>query len=337
LEHAYSQHRPELLIVNGLAGWNEVQMGSIDFQIAALHGGTDATAAEHAYVPLGNAASPLLPAREIPRVALPRTEQDTVSLSGTLLPQQRQANAPSRGNAQPASFPLLSQTTTFPPSQDTAAPAAAVETSVPEPAAVNAIASSATQSPVAAATANAEAAASSASASSAAPAQQTLQQLDRVLQQLGIDPQTLSLISREGMLNWVNDPAALRQIVQTVQSAANSAQANGAVGAANPAQNTTQRAISGANQNQVASQTRNLTQAPAQAANLASSNASPAGSANTNALQQSAATAQQNAAAVMQFQQLENSLAPSVVPETQPPANPSGSSTPQGQLLNVSA
>ena len=309
-------------------------MGSIDIQNAALHGGTDATAAEHTYVPLGHAASPLLPAREIPPDGLPRTEQDTVSLSGTLLPQQRQANAPSRGNAQPASFPLLSQTTTFPPSQD---PGAAVETSAPTPAAVNATAISAGQSPVAAATANADAAASSASASSAAPAQQTLQQLDRVLQQLGIDPQTLSLISREGMLNWVNDPAALRQIVQTVQSAANSAQANGAIGAANPAENTTQRAISGANQNQLASQTQYLMQAPAQAANLASSNASPAGSANTNALQQSAATAQQNAAAVMQFQQLENSLAPSGVQETQPAPNPNGSATPQGQLLNVSA
>ncbi len=307
-------------------------MGSIDFQIAALHGGTDATAAEHAYVPLGNAASPVLPAREIPPVALPRTEQDTVSLSGTLLPQQRQANAPSRGNAEPASFPLLSQTTTFPPSGESGA---AVEPSAPASAAVNAIAISAAQSPVAAATSNADATASSASASSgssAAPAQQTLQQLDRVLQQLGIDPQTLSLISREGMLNSVNDPAALRQIVQTVQSAANSA-----VGAANPAQNTAQRSINGANQNQVASQTRNLTQASAQSANLVSAGASAAGSANTNALQQSAATAQQNATAAMQFQQLENSLAPSVVQEAEPAANPIGSATPQGQLLNVSA
>jgi hypothetical protein len=332
LEHAYPSHRPEPLIVHDLTGWNEVQMGSIDFQIAALHGGTDATAAEHAYVALGPAASPVLPAREIPPATLPRTEQDTVSLSGTLLPQQRQANAPSRGHTQPASFPLLSQTTTFPPTEDSGAE---VETSAPTSAAVNAMAIPAAQSPVAAATANADAAASSAnasSASSAAPAQQTLQQLDRVLQQLGIDPQTLSLISREGMLNWVNDPAALRQIVQTVQSAANSA-----IGAANPAQSTTQRAINGANQSQVESQTRNLTQASAQGANLPSAGTPPAGSANTNALQQSAATAQQNAAAAIQFQKLENSLAPSGVLETQPAASPSGAATLQGQFLNVSA
>src|SRR5271154_747279 len=309
-------------------------MGSIDFQIAALHGGTDATAAEHAYVPLGDAASPLLPAREIPPDGLPRTEQDTVSLSGTLLPQQRQANAPSRGNAQPASFPLLSQTTTFPPSQD---PGAAVETSAPTPAAVNATAISAGQSPVAAATANADAAASSASASSAAPAQQTLQQLDRVLQQLGIDPQTLSLISREGMLNWVNDPAALRQIVQNVQAAASTSQQNDAVGAANPTRSAAQSSVASANQDQIQPQTLSQPQAAAQETNPASGSTSTASSANTNALNQSAATAQQNATAVMQFQKLQDSLAPSGAAETQPAANTGGTPTAQGQLLNVSA
>jgi hypothetical protein len=329
-------------------------MGSIDFQIGALSGGTAATETDHAYVPPSRAASPVLPAREIPPATLPRTEQDTVSLSGTLPPQQRPANAPSRGNSQPAKFALLSQTTTFPasedsgagfttstfppgatpqPGQENAAPAAAVETSAPNSASVNAIAISATQSPVAAATASADAAATSASGSNAAPAQQTIQQLDRVLQQLGIDPQSLSLISREGMLNWVNDPAALRQIVQTVQSAANSAQANGAVGAANPAQNTAQRSINGANQTQTQPGTQNQLQAFA----AASGSFQPTGSANANTLDQSAATAQQNAAAVVQFQQLENSLAPSGMQETQPAANPNGSATPQGQLLNVSA
>src|SRR5277367_3022759 len=323
-------------------------MGSIDFHIAALQGGSANQAAENAQVAQGQPARPVLPAREVPAASPPKAQQDTVSLSGTLLPK-RQLAAPARGTAQPATFALLSQTTTFPPSQNSAVafttsefPDAATQTTdqpnVPAVVAAPVAQTAATaQSSVATTAATAAASTAPANASSAAPAQQTLQQLDRVLQQLGIDPQTLSLISREGMLNWVNDPAALRQIVQTVQSAANSAQANGAIGAANPAENTTQRAISGANQKQLASQTQYLMQAPAQAANLASSNASPAGSANTNALQQSAATAQQNAAAVMQFQQLENSLAPSVVQETQPPANPSGSSTPQGQLLNVSA
>jgi hypothetical protein len=159
-----------------------------------------------------------------------------------------------------------------------------------------------------------------------------------VLQQLGIDPQTLSLISREGMLNWVNDPAALRQIVQNVQAAASSSQQSAAVGSANPAQSTAQKAIASANQNQIQSpQTQNQPQAPAQETNPASSSSSAVSSANTNALNQSAATAQQNATAVMQFQRLQDSLAPSGPAETLPATTPSGTTTSQGQLLNVSA
>jgi len=60
------------------------------------------------------------------------------------------------------------------------------------------------QSPVATAAANAAATAYPTGVASAAPAEQTLQQLDQELQQLGVDPQSLSLISRGGMLNWIN-------------------------------------------------------------------------------------------------------------------------------------
>jgi hypothetical protein len=161
-----------------------------------------------------------------------------------------------------------------------------------------------------------------------------------VLQQLGIDPQTLSLIGREGMLNWVNDPAALQQIVQNVQAAANSSQQNGAVGSANPAQTTAQLAIASAsaNQNQIQSpQTQNQPQAAVQEANPVSSSSAAANSNHTNASHQSAATAQQNATAVAQFQKLKDSLTPSGPTETQPAAISSGTTTPQGQLLNVSA
>jgi hypothetical protein len=314
-------------------------MGSIDLQIAALHDGSAANAAQNAHVPQTQAASPVLPARNIPTVSVPKAQRDTVSLSGTLLPQQRQQNAPSAGNAQPATFALLTQTTTFPPSQNTAtaATSARIQSNAPAVAAAPPAQTTASvQSPLA--TANAGAAATAASASSAAPAQQTLQQLDRVLQQLGIDPQTLSLISREGMLDWVNDPAALRQIVQNVQAAANSSQQNAAVGSANPAQSTAQLAIASANQNQIQTQqTQNQPQAPAQETSQVSASSAAASSANTNALDQSAATAQQNATAVMQFQKLQDSLAPSGPAESQPAANLSGTTTPQGQLLNVSA
>jgi hypothetical protein len=349
MARAYPLHWPEQLIVHDLTDWNEVQMGSIDFQIAALHGGSASQAAENAHVPQAQPASPVLPAREVPAAPPAKAQQDTVSLSGT--PPQRQQSSASRGNAQPATFQLLAQTTTFPPTQSSipAVAASAVPSAATQPASQNNVAAAVVQSnagtqtsvATATATANAPAVASPASASNAAPAQQTLQQLDRVLQQLGIDPQTLSLISREGMLNWVNDPAALRQIVQNVQAAANSSQQNDAVGAANPTRSTAQLAVANANananQDQIQPQTQSQPQASAQETNPASGSSSAASSANTNALGQSAATAQQNATAVMQFQKLQDSLAPSGAAETQPAASPGGTTTQQGQLLNVSA
>src|SRR5580704_4056394 len=299
-------------------------MGSINLQIAALHNDSAANAPENPHAPQALAPSPVLPARGVSTAPPPTPVQDTVSLSGTLLPQQRQQNAPSAGNAQPATFTLLTQTTTFPASQnDATATPPTIQSNAPTVAvAVPAQAPVATQSPVAKAPASANATATAVTASSAAPAQQTLQQLDRVLQQLGIDPQTLSLISREGMLNWVNDPAALRQIVQKVQAAANRSQQNAAVGSAKPAQTTAQLAIASANQNnQIQSpQTQNQPQASAQETSQVSASSAAASNNNTNALDQSAATAQQNATAVAQFQKLQDSLAPSGTTEAQPAA-----------------
>src|SRR5271168_3264895 len=311
-------------------------MGSSNLQIAALHNGSAANAAENAHVPQSQPASPVLPARGISTAPPPKREQDTVSLSGTFLSQQRQQSAPSAGNAQPATFTLLAQTTTFPASQNNAeTPPAIQSNATPVAAAPPAQTAASAQSPVAKAPASTTATA--VTASSAAPAQQTLQQLDRVLQQLGIDPQSLSLISREGMLNWVNDPAALRQIVQNVQAAASTSQQNDAVGAANPTRSAAQASVASANQDQIQPQTLSQPQAAAQETNPASGSTSTASSANTNALNQSAATAQQNATAVMQFQKLQDSLAPSGAAETQPAASTSGTPTAQGQLLNVSA
>jgi len=314
-------------------------MGSINLQIAALHNDSAANAPENPHTPQGLAPSPVLPARGVSTAPPPTPVQDTVSLSGTLLPQQRQQNAPSAGNAQPATFTLLTQTTTFPASQnDAAATPPTIQSNAPTVAVAAPAQAPAAQSPVAKAPASANATATAVTASSAAPAQQTLQQLDRVLQQLGIDPQTLSLISREGMLNWVNDPAALRQIVQNVQAAANSSQQNAAVGSTNPAQTAAQLAIASANQNQIQSpQTQNQSQAAARESNPVSASSTAASNNNTNALDQSAATAQQNATAVAQFQKLQDSLAPSGTTEAQPAATSSGTTTPYGQFLNVSA
>jgi hypothetical protein len=316
-------------------------MGSSNLPIAALQDASAANAAKNAYVPQTQAPRPVLRARGISAAPLPKAEQDKVSLSGTLLPQQRQQNAPSAGNAQPATFTLLPQTTTFPPSQNaaTAATPPMIQSNPPAlAAALLAQTTAGVQSPLATATANSTLTATAANAASAAPAQQTLQQLDRVLQQLGIDPQTLSLISREGMLNWVNDPATLRQIVQNVQAAANSSQQNAAVGSAHPAQSTAQLASASANQDQIQSpQTQNQPQASAQQTSQVSGSSSTASGANTNALDQSAATAQQNATAVAQFQKLQDSLAPSGASEAQLAATSSTTTTLQGRFLKVSA
>jgi len=205
-------------------------------------------------------------------------------------------------------------TSTFPPAATPAGPnsASVVATiSTSSSGSANVIATSGAQavnggqSPVATAAENAAATASPTGVASAAPAEQTLQQLDQELQQLGIDPQSLSLISRGGMLNWINDPAALRQIVQNVRSEANPQPQAAVIAVAKPEQNT------------------------------ASSGPQPAAGVNTNVVNQSAATAQQ--AAAMQLQKLEESLAARGIQQVLPPANQSGTATQQGKLLNVSA
>jgi hypothetical protein len=93
------------------------------------------------------------------------------------------------------------------------------------------------------------------------------------------------------MLNWINDPAALRQIVQNVRSEANPQPQAAVIAVAKPEQNT------------------------------ASRGPQPAAGVNMNVVNQSAATAQQ--AAAMQFQKLEESLAARGIQQVLPPANQS--------------
>jgi len=56
------------------------------------------------------------------------------------------------------------------------------------------------------------------SVSLSTPAQQ-LEQLDRTLQELGINPQSISLFHRMGMLLYANNPAALKDLVQQLPKA----------------------------------------------------------------------------------------------------------------------
>jgi hypothetical protein len=47
-----------------------------------------------------------------------------------------------------------------------------------------------------------------------------LAQLDQTLQQIGINPQSISLFNRMAMLLYANNPAALKMLVQTLQTGA---------------------------------------------------------------------------------------------------------------------
>lgn len=60
-----------------------------------------------------------------------------------------------------------------------------------------------------------------------------LSQLDDTLQQMGINPQSISLFNRMAMVLYSNDPAALRVLVQTLQSGAQQQTANNSGVAAN--------------------------------------------------------------------------------------------------------
>ena len=111
-------HRSEQLIPHDLIGRNEVQMGSNDLHIAALVGGQPSLA-ENASIPQAKPVSPVLPASEAPAVFPSDSQQDRVSLSGTL-PPQRQQGALASGNTQLAAFTLLAQQITFSPGQSTA-------------------------------------------------------------------------------------------------------------------------------------------------------------------------------------------------------------------------
>ncbi|MGA8168366.1 MAG: hypothetical protein WB813_13860, partial [Candidatus Acidiferrales bacterium] len=110
-------------------------------------------------------------------------------------------------------------------------------------------AATATGGGAAAAPASASNAAASSNGSSQTLLQQQLVQLDQVLQQLGIDPQAISMFDQLALLVDVNDPAAIEQFIaglspaaaasanQTSSSATSGATA--AAAAATPAASTT--------------------------------------------------------------------------------------------------
>ena len=76
------------------------------------------------------------------------------------------------------------------------------------------------QDPAAAALATGNAANTGNAGGAGQTSQQELQQLDQTLQQLGINPQSISVFNRLALLLYANDPAALQQFVQQLQNGA---------------------------------------------------------------------------------------------------------------------
>jgi hypothetical protein len=126
--------------------------------------------------------------------------------------------------------------------------------------AANALAAATTLDP---ATAAASAAATQAGVASTP--QQELAQLDQTLQQLGVDPQSISLFNRIGLLLYANDPTALEDLVKALQAADQQlGQLNGAANGTTPAQNAAQALLPSTNQQQTqaAQGTANFTPEP---------------------------------------------------------------------------
>jgi hypothetical protein len=158
---------------------------------------------------------------------------DTVTLTNQAAEGQQAGQDPNRGRFDRAAF--LGAAGLFigenNPGQDYRTQQPTLPVPLPQLQTQDAPAAPASNAASAAANAAANAATTAAQAAAPAPAdpaatgnfttpQQELQQLDHTLQQLGISPQSIPLFNRMAMLLYANDPAALRLLVQTLQTAA---------------------------------------------------------------------------------------------------------------------
>jgi hypothetical protein len=167
-------------------------------------------------------------------------EGDTVTISATFPPAQAaqqsatvkleefsvfitQTEAQAAQNNPPANDPAATQGAAAPlaANQPNAQAAAAAAAADPATGAIN---DAATQ------------------AGAASTPQQELAQLDQTLQQLGIDPQSISLFNRIGLLLYANDPVALQNLVNTLQAVDQQLGQLGLLGAATNAANQPQAA-----------------------------------------------------------------------------------------------
>jgi hypothetical protein len=139
--------------------------------------------------------------------------QDTVTLAGQPAPGQQPQQDPQQQPPFQETILFAAGAQIIAPGNDGAANATAQQTPAPS---ANAQATAPTQqqdpAAIAPATGNA--------ANAAQTPEQELQELDQTLQQLGINPQSISLFNRLALLLYANDPAALQQFVQQLQQGA---------------------------------------------------------------------------------------------------------------------
>jgi len=176
---------------------------------------------------------------------------DTVTISATFPPAQPAQQATAVKIQEFSVFVALSESQAGQAAATGPAPAAAPADTSPQPsaqtiAADNALAAATTLDPATAAAS----AAATASGPAATP-QQELAQLDQTLQQLGVDPQSISLFNRIGLLLYANDPTALADLVKALQAVDQQlGQLNGATNTTTQPQTAAQALLQNANQPQ---------------------------------------------------------------------------------------
>lgn len=180
-------------------------------------------------------------------------------------------------------------------------------------------------------------------ANSQTPIQQ-LAQLDQTLQDIGINPQSISLFNRLAMLLYANDPAALRLLAQAVESAAQTLGSTNA--SSTPSASSSQTLAAPPNQYQSGQSSQSNDQSPSapapatttgveldiQQAQIAVQSA-PDSAAQGNG-GTSAASSSQTSSFSIQLQELQVTFAAIGVQE---PAATAQSSAQNGQALSVTA
>lgn len=173
------------------------------------------------------------------------------------------------------------------------------------------------------------------------PAEQ-FSQLDRTLQELGIDPQSISLFHRMAMLLYANNPAALKDLVQQLPKAVETftKQASNANSASQSEPQTqgqvqTQTVSSGSVGLQVIATQFSLTGTQGTAPNTESQNSESAGQSTDGA--STASPVAQSGGVTIQLEGLQVSLTQAGGQDSPPVTISVGSSNSGGQSLDVTA